>query len=150
MNDLDLKKFAILYAVNSDYSVGLRDFFKEAVAKKGGEIVAEESYAEKSDKDFNGQLTKIKNAMPDAIFVPGYYTEAGLIANQARRLGIDVPLIGGDGWDSDVLLQSGGKAIEGCYFTNHYAPDEPRPEVQEFIKAGLVDPARLGGRGRVA
>jgi branched-chain amino acid transport system substrate-binding protein len=133
MENLGLRRFAILYANNSDYSVGLRDFFKEAVLANGGEIVAEESYAEKSDKDFKAQLTKIKETNPEAIYACGYYTEAGLIARQARELGITVPLLGGDGWDSDVTVQSGGQAVEGAYFTNHYAPDQDRPEVQKFV-----------------
>jgi branched-chain amino acid transport system substrate-binding protein len=135
MENLKLKRFAILYANNSDYSVGLRDFFKEAVQKAGGTIVAEESYTEKADKDFKGQLTKIKSANPEAIYACGYYTEAGLIARQARELGLTVPLLGGDGWDSDVTVQSGGEAVEGSYFTNHYAPDQDRPEVQQFVEA---------------
>lgn len=134
MENLKFKRFAILYANNSDYSVGLRDFFKEAVLKAGGEIVAELSYTEKSDKDFKGQLTNIKAANPEAIYACGYYTEAGLIARQARELGINVPLLGGDGWDSDVTVQSGGDAVEGCYFTNHYAPDQDRPEVKKFVE----------------
>ncbi len=133
MENLGLRRFAILYANNSDYSVGLRDFFKEAVLASGGEIVAEESYAEKSDKDFKAQLTKIKETNPEAIYACGYYTEVGLIARQARELGITVPLLGGDGWDSDVTVQSGGQAVEGAYFTNHYAPDQARPEVQKFV-----------------
>ena len=132
---LGLKKFAILYPVNSDYGVGLRDFFKQAVQKQGGQIVEEAAYTEKSDVDFRGQLTKIKNANPDAIFVSGYYTEAGLIAKQARELGITVPLMGGDGWDSDQTVAIGGQAVEGCYFSNHYSADEKRPEVQRFVDA---------------
>ncbi|CAN5369810.1 ABC transporter substrate-binding protein [soil metagenome] len=132
-NGLGLKKFAVLYPVNSDYGVGLKDFFIAAVKQRGGEIVAESAYTEKSDVDFKGQLTKIKAANPEAIFVSGYYTEAGLIANQARELGISVPLLGGDGWDSDQTIQIGKQAIEGCYFTNHYSPDEDRPEVKKFV-----------------
>src|SRR5262249_54120289 len=89
----------------------------------------------KADKDFRGQLTKIKAAGPEAIFVTGYYTEAGLIAAQARQLGLNVPMIGGDGWDSPVLVESGGQAIEGSYFTNHYSPDEARPEGKAFVDA---------------
>jgi branched-chain amino acid transport system substrate-binding protein len=134
MNDLKMKKFAILYAINSDYSVGLRDYFKEAVKKNGGQIVSDLSYTEKSDVDFKGQLTKIRDANPDAIFVPGYYTEAGLICQQARELGIKVPLMGGDGWDSDQTVQIGKGAVEGCYFANHYAAEEQRPEVQKFVE----------------
>ena len=135
MNQLKLKRFAILYPVNSDYGVGLRDFFKAAVTQGGGTIVEEVAYTEKSDVDFKSQLTKIRNANPEAIFVSGYYTEAGLIAKQARDLGITVPLLGGDGWDSDQTLKIGGKAVEGCYFTNHYSPDEDRPEVKAFVEA---------------
>jgi branched-chain amino acid transport system substrate-binding protein len=135
IENLKLKKFAILYPNNSDYGVGLRDYVKESLTKSGLTVVAEESYAEKADKDFRGQLTKIKAAGPEAIFVTGYYTEAGLIASQARQLGLNVPLIGGDGWDSPVLVESGGEAIEGAYFTNHYSPDEDRPEVKAFVDA---------------
>ncbi len=132
---LGLKKFAVLYPVNSDYGVGLRDYFKEAVKKNGGQIVEDLAYTEKQDVDFRGQLTKIKNVNPDAIFVSGYYTEAGLIAKQARELGITVPLMGGDGWDSDQTVKIGGNAVEGSFFSNHYSPDEQRPEVQAFVSA---------------
>jgi branched-chain amino acid transport system substrate-binding protein len=135
LNNLKAKRLAILYPVNSDYGVGLRDYFADAIKKGGGQIVADVSYTEKSDTDFKSQLTKIKNANPDAIYVSGYYTEAGLIARQARELGLNVPLLGGDGWDSDQTVRIGGKAVENCYFSNHYSPDEQRPEVQDFVKA---------------
>ncbi len=138
METLKHKRFALLWASDSDYSAGLRQSITAAVKAGGGEIVAEESYQEKSDKDFRGQLTKIKAANPEALFVPGYYTQAGLIARQARELGLTVPMIGGDGWDSPVLVQSGGSAIEGNYFTNHYSPDEDRPEVKAFVEAYKV------------
>jgi branched-chain amino acid transport system substrate-binding protein len=134
MNNLHKKRFAVLYPVNSDYGVGLRDFFKEAVKKGGGEIVEDVAYTEKSDVDFKGQLTKIKGKNPDAIFISGYYTEAGLIAQQARELGINVPLLGGDGWDSDQTIKIGKDAVNGCYFSNHYSPDEDRPEVKKFVE----------------
>jgi len=130
---LGLKKFAVLYPVNSDYGVGLKEFFESAVKGKGGQILAEEAYTEKTDTDFRAQLTKIKAANPEAVFVSGYHTEAGLIAKQARDLGINVPLLGGDGWDSDQTLKIGGQAVEGCYFSNHYSPDEDRPEVKKFV-----------------
>lgn len=135
MENLGAKRFAMLYAVNSDYSVGLRDYITQYVNNNGGQILVELSYSEKSDKDFKGQLTRIKESNPEVIFVPGYYTEVGLIAKQARQLGINVPLIGGDGWDSDVTLESGGAAVNGCFFTNHYSPDEQRPIVQQFVNA---------------
>jgi branched-chain amino acid transport system substrate-binding protein len=135
MEKLGHKRLAILFPVNSDYGVGLRDFVTETVKKNGGQIVAVESYEEKKDKDFRSQLTKIKAANPEAFFMTGYYNEAGLVAKQAKELGLTVPMIGGDGWDSDVTLTVGGDAINGCYFTNHYAPDEDRPEVKAFVEA---------------
>jgi branched-chain amino acid transport system substrate-binding protein len=132
---LGLKRFAILYPVNSDYGMGLREFFGTAVKKAGGQIVADEAYTEKSDVDFRGQLTKIKQSNPDAIFCSGYYTEAGLIAQQARELGINVPLMGGDGWDSDQTVKIGKSATNNCFFSNHYSADEDRPEVKAFVEA---------------
>jgi branched-chain amino acid transport system substrate-binding protein len=135
MNDLKMKRLAILFPVNSDYGTGLRDYFEQAVKKGGGEIVSKESYTEKQDVDFRSQLTKIKNANPEGIFCSGYYTEAGLIAKQARELGINVPLMGGDGWDSDQTVKIGGSAVDGCYFSNHYSADEDRPEVKAFVSA---------------
>jgi branched-chain amino acid transport system substrate-binding protein len=135
LKELKAKRLAVLYPVNSDYGMGLREFFKDATSKGGGQVVADVAYTEKSDVDFKGQLTKIKDANPDAIYVSGYYTEAGLIARQARELGITVPLLGGDGWDSDQTVKIGGNAVNGCYFTNHYSAEEQRPEVQAFVKA---------------
>jgi branched-chain amino acid transport system substrate-binding protein len=134
LEDLKLKKFAFLYPINSDYGVGLRQYVNDYLTKAGGEVVASESYTEKTDSDFKAQLTKIKAANPDAIFVTGYYTEAGLIARQAKQLGITCPLIGGDGWDSEQTLKIGGDAVNGCFFSNHYSPDEKRPEVQAFVE----------------
>jgi branched-chain amino acid transport system substrate-binding protein len=134
MNKVAMKKIAILYDVKNDYSVGLRQFFIDTVNKNGGQIVADESYGE-GDIDFKAQLTKIRAANPDGIYVPGYYTEVGLICRQARELGITVPLMGGDGWDSDKTFEIGRDAVNGCYFTNHYSPDEDRPEVKAFVDA---------------
>lgn len=128
------KKFGMLYDVKNDYSVGLREFIEKAVKENGGSIVADKSYGA-GDTDFKAQLTDIQAAGPDAIFVPGYYGDVGLICQQARQLGITIPLIGGDGWDSDKLVQIGGKACDGCYFTNHYSPDEDRPAVKKFVEA---------------
>ena len=135
MDELKLKRFAFLYPANSDYGVGLRKFITDTLNTRGGQIVAEASYTEKSDVDFRAQLTKIKAANPEAVFVTGYYTEAGLIARQARELGLNVPLIGGDGWDSDQTVQIGEQAVEGCYFSNHYSADEDRPEVKKFVES---------------
>jgi branched-chain amino acid transport system substrate-binding protein len=99
----------------------------------GGEIVVDQSYTDK-DVDFKAQLTSIRGVKPDAIFIPGYYTQAGLIARQARELGLKIPLMGGDGWDSPKLFEIGGKALENSYISNHYSPDNQQEIVQNFIK----------------
>src|SRR5207248_2865506 len=99
-----------------------------------GEIASARSFSGGgTDRDFRAQLTAIKAAQPEAIFVPGYYTEAGLIAKQARSLGIKVPLLGGDGWDSPKLSEIGGSAIDGCYFSTHFSPKDQNPKVQDFV-----------------
>ena len=133
LGELKAKRLAILFDFKQDYSVGLADFFRDTVKKNGGEIVADERYTS-GDIEFRAQLTTIRAANPDAIFVPGYYTELGLIAKQARELGINVPLLGGDGWDSEKTLEIGGDAVEGYYFSTHYAADSDDPHVQEFVK----------------
>jgi len=130
---LKLNTVAVLPDVKSDYSMGLAKFFKEGFLADGGKIVAEENYSG-GDKDFNAQLTAIKAANPDGIFVPGYYTEVGLIAMQARQLGITVPMFGGDGWESSALIPIGGKALEGDYFSTHFSPQDSSPAVQNFVK----------------
>jgi branched-chain amino acid transport system substrate-binding protein len=130
--DLGLKRVAMLTDVRSDYSRGLGEAFEETFKSSGGEIIATQSYA-KGDADFRSQLTAIKSASPQAIFVPGYYNDVGVIALQARDLGISAPLIGGDGWESPKLLEIGGEALEGCYYSNHYHADDPTPAVRDFV-----------------
>ena len=130
--NLKAKKAAILYDFNSDYSRGLQQFFKKAFTGLGGEIVTEQSYTQ-GDRDFSGQLTQIRSASPDVIYVPGYYGEVGVIANQARQLGIKAPLMGGDGWDSPELWKLGGEALNGHYISNHYSVDDPSPAIQRFV-----------------
>ena len=130
---LKLKNVAVLTDVKSDYSVGLAKFFKEQFQKNGGKIVAEKNYGG-GDKDFRAQLTALKSAKPEGIFVPGYYTEAGLIVRQARQLGLKVPIFGGDGWESPSLIQIGGSAMEGTYFSTHFSPEEQSPAIQSFVK----------------
>jgi branched-chain amino acid transport system substrate-binding protein len=98
----------------------------------GGKIVARETYT-KGSTDFRSQLTAIKRSQPDGIYIPGYYNDIGLIARQARELGITAKLMGGDGWDSEKLFELGGAAVEGSYFSNHYSPDDPNPRIQKFI-----------------
>jgi len=129
---LKMKRAALLYDVRNDYSVGLRLVFAQKFKEFGGEIVAEQSYSE-GDSDFRAQLTQLKSANPEVIYVPGYYTEVGTIARQSRDLGISAPLLGGDGWDSPRLWEIGGKALNGCYFSNHYSVDDPSPAVQKFV-----------------
>jgi branched-chain amino acid transport system substrate-binding protein len=129
---LEMKKVAVLQDNKSAYSVGLTDVFSRKFSEMGGAIVANESYS-KGDTDFRAQLTAIKMTKPNAVFIPGYYTDVGIIARQARELGLSVPLLGGDGWESDKLFELGGEAIEGSYYSNHYSVDNPDPYVQEFI-----------------
>jgi branched-chain amino acid transport system substrate-binding protein len=129
---LELNRVAVLQDNKSAYSVGLTDVFSRKFSEMGGAIVANESYS-KGDTDFRAQLTAIKKTKPDALFVPGYYTDVGIVARQARELGLTVPLLGGDGWESDKLFELGGEAIEGSYYSNHYSVNNPDPKVQEFI-----------------
>ncbi len=132
-NNLKLKKGAILRDSKSDYSMGLANYFIKTFEALGGQIVGDEKYVS-GDVDFKAQLTNLKSKQPEFIFVPGYYTEVGLIARQAREQGIKAPLLGGDGWDSDKLTEIGGSSIQGSYFSNHYTQEDPRPQVQHFIQ----------------
>ncbi len=135
LDTLHAKKVAVLSDVTSDYSKGLSQYFTEYYKSHGGQIVIERSYSGSGkDKDFRAQLTAIKSTQPDAIFVPGYYTEAGLIGKQARILGLKVPLLGGDGWDSPKLAEIAGSALDGCYFSTHFSPADQNPKVQDFVK----------------
>lgn len=131
-NNLKAKRAAILYDFNSDYSRGLYQFFKRSFTGLGGQIVSEQSYTQ-GDRDFSGQLTAIRAANPDAIYVPGYYGEVGVISNQTKQLGIKAPLLGGDGWDAPQLWQLGGASLNGNYISNHYSVDDPSPAIQKFV-----------------
>lgn len=131
--NLGLKSVAILKDVKSDYSVGLTQFFTEAFVAAGGSIATEQAYAA-GDQDFSAQLTAIKAKKPEAIFIPGYYTEVGLIARKARELGLTMPILGADGWESEQLLSIGGEALNGSYYSNHFAVDNPDPRLQDWLK----------------
>jgi branched-chain amino acid transport system substrate-binding protein len=133
IDSLKAKTAAVMYDVGNDYSKGLADYFKAAFEKDGGRVVAFESYA-KDDVDFSALLTKVKQFSPDVLFIPDYYNKVGLIAKQARQLGVTATFLGGDGWDSPEMAKIAGDAINGGYFTNHYSPDDPRSEVQEWVK----------------
>lgn len=131
-NELKVKNVAIFSDNASDYSKGLSKSFKEEFEASGGKIVAEEFYVAK-DPDFRSTLTRIKSANPEFIFIPGYYEEVGLIVKQAREMGIDVPLMGADGWDSPTLLElAGADALNNTFTTNHYSSEDPDGKIQEF------------------
>ena len=129
---LGAKTAAIMVDRKNDYSTGLEKVISETFTRFGGKIVATQSYQE-GDQDFNAQLTSLKGTNPEVIFVPGYYNDVGLIAKQARDKGITVPLIGGDGWDSEQLYKIGGSALNGSFFTNHYSPFDTDPKVVKFV-----------------
>ncbi len=133
MNSLGKKRAAILTDVKQDYSVGLDDAFKNTYTFGGGIVVSEQSYST-GDKDFHAALTSIKGSNPDVIFVPGYYTEVSLIVRQARELGIDCPILGGDGWDSPELTKGNEQQFNNTFFSNHFSTEDPDTTVQGFIK----------------
>lgn len=131
-DSLKAKKVAVIYNSGDDYSVGLADAFKAEAKVRGLELVASESYS-KGDNDFKAQLNKIAAAKPDALFVPDYYNTVALIANQAKGLGMTLPLLGADGWDG-VLTVAKKEEVEGYYFCNHYSSEDMDPKVQSFLK----------------
>ena len=130
---LHAKRAAILTSVNNPYSVGIAKVFREKFTAAGGEVVIEQKHSE-GDKDFRAQLTAIKSAKPDVIFHSSNYTEGALICIQARQLGFTGPLFGGDAWEAPQLIEIGGKAVEGTYYSTHASPESTSPEMQNFIK----------------
>ena len=147
---LKLDRVAILKDVKNDYSIGLADAFEKSFVAAGGSIAAQQSYSA-GDTDFSAQLTAIKGSNAQAIWVPGYYAEVGAIARTAARLGVKIPLLGGDGWDAPELFTIGGEALNGSYFSNHFAPDQASPQAQKFVadfkaKYGQ-EPTGLGALG---
>jgi branched-chain amino acid transport system substrate-binding protein len=132
-DSLHAQRIAILTSVNAPFSVGLSRVFRERFAALGGTIVADQKYNE-GDKDFRAQLTAIKAAHPDGIVATGYYTEAALLCRQARALGLNIPIFGGDGWEAPQLIEIGGSAVEGTYYSASYTSESAAPEVQAFVK----------------
>jgi branched-chain amino acid transport system substrate-binding protein len=128
--NLGSRKAAILYDVGNDYSVGLYDNFKKSFEAAGGTIVAAESYST-GDKDFNAQLTKIKNAAPDAVYLPDYYSTVALIAKQLRAQGISTPIIGADGWGG--ITENAGDEVLNGFYSDHYAADSTDQKVIDFV-----------------
>lgn len=133
-NTLKAKTAAVLGDNSSDYSKGLTQFFEQEFTKLGGQVTTKQTYAQK-DQDFKAQLTQIRDQKPDVIYIPGYYGEVAIIAKQARELGMTMPLLGGDGWDSPELWKLGGAALTNAYISNHYSADNPAPEIQNFVKS---------------
>ena len=129
---LKAQKAAILYDFNSPYGRGLTEYFRVSFTNLGGRIVSEQTYAQ-GDADFKGQLSTIRAAEPDVIYIPGYYGDVALIAKQARMIGMKQPLLGGDGWDAPELWQLGGDALNGAYISTHYSVDDPSPAIQAFV-----------------
>lgn len=135
LNFLKAKNAVVMIDNSSDYSKGLSQFFKEAFAKGGGTILGEEAYLQK-DQDFKTILTKIKALNPEVIYLPGYYEEVGKIIKQAREIGITVPFVGGDGWDSPKLAEIGSAAaLNNTFFTNHYSVEDKSPKSNAFVEA---------------
>jgi branched-chain amino acid transport system substrate-binding protein len=149
-SNLKLDRVAILKDVKNDYSIGLADAFRKSFSAAGGTIVVEQSYSQ-GDTDFSAQVTAIRGTQAQAVFVPGYYSEVGTIARTADRLGLKVPLLGGDGWDSPDLFKIGGDAINGSYFSDHFAPDVATAKSQAFVgnfsKKYAQAPTGLGALG---
>jgi branched-chain amino acid transport system substrate-binding protein len=132
-NTLKAKRVAVITDVAAAYSVGLAEFFVKAFTAGGGTVVIEQKFSS-GDKDFKAQLTAIKATNPDGIFAPCYYTEAALLTRQARELGMNIPIFGGDGWEAPELIEIGGKAMENTFYSTHYSPEASTPAIVEFIK----------------
>jgi branched-chain amino acid transport system substrate-binding protein len=132
-DSLHAQRLALLTSASAPYSVGLSRVLRERFKALGGDVVADQKYAE-GDKDFRAQLTAIRAANPDVIAATGYYSEAALICIQARSLGLNVPVIGGDGWEAPQLTELGGKAVEGDFYSTYFSADNTAPEVQAFVK----------------
>jgi len=130
---LKAERVATMIDQKSDYSLGLAKVFDTRFAALGGKVVADEAYT-RGDTDFRGPLTRVKAERPDVLFIPGYYSDVGPLARQARELGIRATLLGGDGWDSGGrLAQLGGAAVEGALYSSHFAADNPGSRVQDFL-----------------
>ena len=129
---LHARRLALLTPV-TPYGIGLSNELRKRFTSLGGEVVAEQKYAE-GDKDFKAQLTAIRTFQPDVIAVPGYYTEAALICRQARELGLSSIIIGGDGWEAPQLTELGGRSVEETYYSTGFSADNSAPQVREFVR----------------
>lgn len=132
ISNLGALRAALLVDRDQGYSVELARLVREDFERRGGQIVAQQEYPD-GESDFSVQLAEVGAAQPDVVFIPGYYMEVGLLARQARTLGFNVPLVGGDGWDSPRLTQIGGEALSGGFFSTHFSAEDPDPQVQRFV-----------------
>ena len=150
VDSLKATKAAILFDQKQPYSTGLRDNFRDAFKKLGGTITTEQAYSG-GDSDVSAVLVSIRDSKPDVIFVPGYYNDVPNIAIQARKLGLTQPLLGADGWETDHLPEKAEGKLDGCYYSNHYAPADKRPESVTFVEAYKkeygVEPSALAALG---
>jgi branched-chain amino acid transport system substrate-binding protein len=133
LDRLQAKQAIVMTDVKQDYSVGLTDAIRLYFSQNGAKNLSTLSYSS-GDTDFRTQLTAVRMAHPEVVFLPGYYTEAALILLQARQLGIKCPFVGGEGWDSPTLVQVAGKAADGNYYTDHFSAADPDPKVQKFVQ----------------
>jgi len=145
IKNLKAKKAFIMLDQANDYVKGLAEFFEASFKKQGGQIVGKETYTS-TDTDFSAILSKVKDAKPDVVYLPDYYNIVNLATKQAKEKGITAPFMGGDGWDSSDL---DNEAADGGFFTNHYSPDDPRNEVQSFLKAYAAAYTDDSGNGKV-
>lgn len=129
---LGARRAAMLVAERQAYSQELASFIRDAFERFGGGVVSVQEYKEGAS-DFSAQLDLLRASKPDVVFVPGYYLEAGLLARQARALGIETPFVGGDGWDSPRLYDIGGQALAGDFYSTHFSAEDPDPQVQRFV-----------------
>jgi branched-chain amino acid transport system substrate-binding protein len=135
-NTLKVKTAACLFDNGNDYPKGLAENFRASFESLGGKVVAYEAFTDEDKTvDFKAQLTKIKAAKPEFLYLSGYYGSTALILKQARGMGLNVPAGGGDGWDSPELVKIGGAAVEGGVFSNHFSKDDLSPKVQAFVAA---------------
>ncbi|MDF2538380.1 MAG: Extracellular ligand-binding receptor, partial [Herbinix sp.] len=130
--DMGYNKIAVIYNNADDYSTGMMQAFVDQVAANGGEIVANESFVTK-DVDFNTQLTAIKNTDAQVIFVPAYYNDAAYITTQASELGMNLPFLGGDGWDGVIAQTVDPAVLEGAIFLSPFYATDENPAVQSFV-----------------
>jgi len=135
-SNLGKRKAAIVIDKSSDYSKGLAAVFTKEFKKMGGKVIDDDFAYNQKETDFKSLIRRLKRSGPDVIFMPGYYTEVGLMLRQARDLKLDLPFLGGDGWDSPKLAElAGAEGIKGNYISSHFSADDTDPMVQEFVKA---------------